>query len=128
MAVGGRFWEGLRDLSPSSDAIDNGFSRYLTKPDLLFHRLQVSEGFLSSWLTKSRRGVAHEPATQIGFLYVANDDARTPCTEDLLRDVAACLVNRMDSLARTSRHIQNIAALWRVVKSRGARIRRKSSA
>jgi hypothetical protein len=121
MAVGGRFWEGLRVSSPAPDAIDGEFSRFLPWPDLLFQRLRVYDGFLHrGWQIGGT--IIHEVATPIGFTVVANDDSRTGRTGDLLRYGVGSLVNLIKLLARTSRHIQSFAALCRFVKLGSTRI------
>jgi hypothetical protein len=82
--------------------------------------LRVDDGIVSSWSAHSRRAIAREPASPMGFPNVASTMIRAPSTEDLWRYGAGCLVNLVDSVAHNPRHIQNFAALCQVVKSRGA--------
>ena len=72
MAVGGSFWEGLRDLSPSTRCDRQRILETADDAMVALHSLRVDDGFVSSWSAHSRRAIAREPASPFGFLDVAS--------------------------------------------------------
>ena len=74
MAVDGSRWQVL-GRSPirvaPRDAVDNEFIRMADLAKFALRSLQVDHGLVSSWSTNSRRTIAHESGSPIGFLNVA---------------------------------------------------------
>ena len=67
MAVFGK----VPDPSRLRDAIENEFFRWLTKPGSRSLACWSSTVFVSSWSADSRRAIAHESGSRIGFPNVA---------------------------------------------------------
>jgi hypothetical protein len=64
------FGKGSAALSPR-DAIDNKLFTMADLAKFAFQGSVVDHGLVSLWSAHSRRAIAHESASQIGFLTVA---------------------------------------------------------
>jgi hypothetical protein len=84
--------------------------------------LLVDYGVVLSSPADSRHAIAHESRSPIGFLNIAKGDSRAARHGGF-----AALKHHVHQVsrigrARTSTHIESVAALWDVVKLRGTRL------